>query len=194
MTRKRHTPLIVGFAAVLALLGGLGFALFLLVGGTGTSFHGLLDSAGQILESIRFQGHLEERSAGIRHSTNCKREIINEVLADRLGLLEAARAFSQVDRADGTGGNHSLFEPVSGPEEVLCLSVLSWAKWELIDDPPRCAAVLARLQAEFRNHFPGPDAARNLRLALGTETDSPPSSYLGYRAGRRRSALASEPH
>jgi hypothetical protein len=106
---------------------------------------------------------LDQRLTASHRLLATKTGVVNELIAGRLTLPEAADRFRELSARVAGDGNDDMigaYRVVSG-EEALCHSVLLWAEAELRHgpDPSAAAAVLARLQAAYRERFgrdPGP--------------------------------------
>jgi hypothetical protein len=99
---------------------------------------------------------LERRMTSCRLVTEAKQKILEEVIAGRLTLRQAAQRFVPLnaqfdDGNDDLVGTYRRFTE----EEPLCRSVLAWAEVEAWHRP-ELAPVLARLREEFREKFGHP--------------------------------------
>jgi hypothetical protein len=93
------------------------------------------------------------RLAVIGRVTEGKRHFLDELVGGRLTLREAAERFRELNSFfdDGNADLLGAYPAVTG-EEALWRNVLLCARSEL-QGRPGAAAVLARLGAEYREHF-----------------------------------------
>jgi hypothetical protein len=112
-----------------------------------------------LVREARREEAMARRIASTRRLSDGKHGVVNEAIAGRITLRQAAEQFRQLN-AQADDGNDDLVGPywvVSG-EERLCRNVLVWVRAELYHHPDRAAGVLARLGAEYRERFGhGPD-------------------------------------
>jgi hypothetical protein len=73
-----------------------------------------------------------------------KQRVVEQVIAGRLSLMEAATRF----RAAGRG-----LLPAAEDGETVCRTVIGWAELALRDRPERASAVAERLEGELRWHL-----------------------------------------
>jgi hypothetical protein len=115
-------------------------------------------------------GALDQRIAAGRDLLSAKNEVLNELLAGRLTLRQAAARFGELDTLMQDGNDELVgpFRVVQG-EEALCRCVLGWAETALYwrGDEANKAKVMARLKEEYRRRF-GHDP-RPWTRAVGTE-------------------------
>jgi hypothetical protein len=109
---------------------------------------------------------LEARSTAALKRLQGKHRVAAELIAGRLTLREAAESFRQL--GGGPEGVRSA-PPAPGSEEEWCLAVLRCTRVLLEVDPvPNAAAVLARLEKEFQEHFGhAPELSRPTRPRRG---------------------------
>jgi len=99
-------------------------------------------------ESQARSGQLEAQCADVQQRIGIKKQIVDEVIAERLSLLEAAACFRELndaypDHLDLLRRTH----PGKTDEEVLCRNVIAFVRSALRD--PAGAAVIDRLEAEL---------------------------------------------
>jgi hypothetical protein len=112
------------------------------------------------LAALAFQGQMEEalgqRLAACRAVLAAKTEVLNELIAGRLTLRQAAERFHELYALveDGNDEVVGRYRVVQG-EEALCRNVLTWAESVLYQrgDKSTKAKVLARLKEEYRERF-----------------------------------------
>jgi len=88
-----------------------------------------------------------------------RERLTQEVIEGRRSLLAAATLFGQLNQLNGQPLDRSLTEipvgklrlPGRTPSERLCQQVESWVRATLRDNPRRRDAVVARLEAQYRN-------------------------------------------
>jgi hypothetical protein len=115
----------------------------------------------EITEAGRFLLDQYERTETLRQhrlaTLQCyegKRRVTEEVVAGRLGLLEAAAEFRRLHAPLEDG-----YDPVTGisrgpiSDKYLCWNVLGWVRDRCEGTPDQGAAILDRLRNEYREHF-----------------------------------------
>jgi hypothetical protein len=104
-------------------------------------------------ESHRRREELDHRREVLLRRIAAKEQVVAELVAGRLTLLQAAARFRDLkeeppDMADPPGYPCGCSEG-----ERLCREVMAWADgWLAERAPQRAAAVAARLEAELRRH------------------------------------------
>jgi hypothetical protein len=145
---QRALPRLVACAAA-------GVALFLIVGVFAPwllgSERSLARVGGVLYRELQRGEALNSRDETVRRCLAAKSRITEEVLAGRLSLLEAARAFRECHEAI-RDGNESWAGVYRAPEdeEAVCRNVIAWARQRTGCDPRRQAAAVRRLEAELR--------------------------------------------
>jgi hypothetical protein len=120
--------------------------------------------AHDLLAELRRRDALEDRSEATFRCNEGKRAVTEEVIAGRLSLAEAAERFAQVGEGLDYGGAGLGHYKAPVTERDVCRNVITWAAAALPAGSSRRAAVLARLEAEYRALFapdqppPGPPA------------------------------------
>jgi hypothetical protein len=112
-----------------------------------------------LAREARREEALGRRGAASQRVLEAKHQAVNELLAGRITLREAAERFGELN-ALVRDDNDALIGafPVACGEEALCRNVLSWAEAEC-RHRPGLAPALARLEEEYRRRFgrdPGP--------------------------------------
>jgi hypothetical protein len=87
-----------------------------------------------------------------------KKDIVDEVIAGRLSLVQAAALFGALNQLPPESVKPSLsdLDPsrlrflAHSDEDRLCQQVVRWVSWELAGEPDRREATVARLEAEFK--------------------------------------------
>jgi hypothetical protein len=147
----------MGICAVVGLLAVLlvGAVLVPWLGGPGL-FDDDLRELGRVLwtEQVREEALVNRERALYQHLT-WKEEVVNEVLAGQLTLLEAAERFraAQGELDDGQDEIIGSFKLV--PDEEMCLNVIRWVSCRLSTDPQRQDEVVGRLQKELQRQQKG---------------------------------------
>jgi hypothetical protein len=93
--------------------------------------------------------------AGIDRVLADKHDLTGEVIAGRVGLVEAARRFRDLDTA-APQFNHEAFcrtWPGRTDEERYCREVLGFVRTSLNDEPDRRQVVLGRLETEMGDYL-----------------------------------------
>jgi hypothetical protein len=97
---------------------------------------------------------LDRVSQALVERNRAKEEVISELLAGRLTLVEAAAAFRRIhERTRDETGCYAEADPADLSDEGLCRNVLCWARMGLADSPRR-EEVLDRLNRDFEALFP----------------------------------------
>jgi hypothetical protein len=141
--------LVVGAALVAGLLGGLTWLAVL-----GLDFADLPALLGKLAEESAKEEELQRRLDVLVPSVVAKDQPVDDLLAGRLSLLQAAARFrDSLRQAADTLAGRRLAAP--GPEqgERLCREVMAWVDVRLRDRAPQQAAAVAlRLEAELQQH------------------------------------------
>jgi hypothetical protein len=134
------TLLLVSLAAL--CLGGRWFPVWRL------DYWRLDESLAQIREAYRRDEELAGRLRIFIRAVEEKKAIVEELVAERLTLREAARRFAEVDaRRPKELAIHREWYPGRTEEEQLCGELMAYADAQLNDHPDR-VALLARLRTE----------------------------------------------
>jgi hypothetical protein len=106
-----------------------------------------------LAQELRRTEALEQRREATLRIYAGKHRAVTEVLAGLLTLRQAAERFGELNALVTEDNTIFDFRVVTG-EERLCRSVLFWVRAELRRRlEPATAARLARLEAEYREHF-----------------------------------------
>jgi hypothetical protein len=103
-----------------------------------------------LLVEMRRAEVLENRATEMSQSLQVKKEIVGDLVAERLTLREAAEQFRQADQLiedDREGLIADYHTPET--EKGLYQQVISWAKSELSDDPRQADQIIPRLEQEM---------------------------------------------
>jgi hypothetical protein len=107
-----------------------------------------------ILTEVRRAEELNAREEVSFRSFRGKQAVTRELVAGRLTLAEAVEQFRDLTRAhEGAMKELLAAYPTSTEDEAVCQSLLTWVRTETRRDPCRRAALLARLEAEMRQHL-----------------------------------------
>jgi hypothetical protein len=138
--------------ASILLCTGLGLACASWVGGP--RLREIRDVGCFLLEQYERTETLRLRRELTMQCYEGKKRVTAEVVAGRIGLLEAAAQFRALHAPLEDG-----YDPVSGTsdgpvsEKYLCWNVLAWARDRLQHSPEPDGALLQRLEKEYREHF-----------------------------------------
>ncbi len=164
--------------AVVLVLGGTGLA------GLCTGFDGGLGALRDLARNDEQRERLRRQSRALLERNKGKERVVEQVLARRLTLLQAAAEFRRLHeetRADADPVCLGWGEDLS--DEALCCNVLVWADGHAASaDDPRRESVLSALKAEFVAHFRHPPP-----VAFWTENEA--ESPAG-GTGRGRTCLS----
>src|SRR5262245_42139971 len=138
-------------------------------GGPGTRWLGGANPFRRLLEEQRLTDELEGRRADGLGRLAFLKETMNELIADRITLREAAtRSRALARETPGFDGELlRLTYPGRTDDERHCRRVIAWVKVELQDQPGKAAALAARLEAELEGHLEQDAAIRLPRSNLG---------------------------
>jgi hypothetical protein len=137
-------------SAALALLGLAVFAARLVPG-----LDALLPAPDAYLREQQRNLQLRDDMAALNRVNADKHELTEEVIAGRVGLLEAARRFSDLDAA-APQFNRAAFRrtwPGHTDEERYCREVMGFVRTTLSDQPDRRHLVLGQLEAELGDYL-----------------------------------------
>jgi hypothetical protein len=81
-----------------------------------------------------------------------KQQIIDDLIAGRLDLFQAASHFQSLSRGQ-SGGMSLLWGPETSNPENLCRSVIGWANLALRERPERAALIAEQLEQELQSHL-----------------------------------------
>jgi hypothetical protein len=103
-----------------------------------------------LLVEMRRAEALDNRATEMSQSQQVKKEVVSDLVAERLTLREAAEQFRQADQlieTDDTG----LVAPYQTPEteEDLYRQVITWAKARLRNDRKQAEQIIPRLEQEM---------------------------------------------
>ena len=92
---------------------------------------------------------LNQRSAELLRSLEIKKVVVEDLLADRLTLREAAEEFRQADELIETNSGGLVATYLKAKtEDELYRQLIAWTRTELSEDPWRAEEVLQRLEKE----------------------------------------------
>jgi hypothetical protein len=116
--------------------------------------------ARRFLLEMRRAEALEYRANEMSQSLEVKKAVIEDLVAERLTLREAAEQFRRADQPienDPAG----LVAPYHAPEteQGRYQQVITWAKVELSDDPEQAEQVIPRLEQEMAEQCLAEEAA-----------------------------------
>jgi hypothetical protein len=100
-----------------------------------------------LLLEIRRSAALDYRASEMSQVLEVKKAVVDDLVAERVSLREAAEQFRQANQwieNDGTGLVVPYYPPES--EEGLYQQVIAWAKQQLSDDPKQAEQVIPRLE------------------------------------------------
>jgi hypothetical protein len=97
---------------------------------------------------------LREGMAAVNRVSADKHELTAEVIAGRLGLVEAAQRFREIDAAAPTFNHEALVLTWPGrtDEERYCREVMGFVRATLSEEPDRRQLVMGQLETEL-NHY-----------------------------------------
>ena len=122
------------------------------VGELSTDLRALPNIRSDLHEELELGGELEIQISALTSRAQAKQRILRDLLDNRLTLVEAATGYceldnnllgDQPDRLLGTWPGRSLIER-------YCHQLIQTSEWELLEQPRRAAAVVARLKSEFQ--------------------------------------------
>jgi hypothetical protein len=135
-----------------------------LVFAPGTLLRSLAGSDDEAVREEERSRDLEEQSVAILNRVNTKCSLGAEVVEGRLGLLEAAARFRDLDRQwPALERDPRQAHASDTDEQYYCRAVIAVVGMILHDRPETRAVVLGCLEAELRGHL----ARGNLRLPEG---------------------------
>src|SRR5262249_12653247 len=107
---------------------------------------------GEYLEGAALSTDLQTRLESTLRRLQTKDAVLNELLAGRLTLLEAAARFGELDAGLPDTRDHLLKAYPGVPYQVaLCRQVISYARAEMrLRAPEQMESVVARLEAELQ--------------------------------------------
>ncbi len=126
---------------------------------------------------------MERQLQAVVHRMAAKHRIAQEVISERLTLLQAAERFMDLNEAN-PDFNWQAFRrayPASSDEESCCRQVIRVVGGQLHNEPSRAQAVLERLEAELQSHLqqgtlrlgqPNPQLPRRQAFAQGLGLES----------------------
>ncbi|HTK78780.1 MAG TPA: hypothetical protein VL371_26210 [Gemmataceae bacterium] len=120
-----------------------------------------------------------------------RERIVREVIEGRRSLLAAAALFGELNQLDGQPLDRSMRETPVGKlrlpgrtlSERLCQQVECWVRVALRDNPRRSEAVMARLEAQYRN---APRDNGDIRLPDPASLESVEQLFAQARARQAR--------
>jgi hypothetical protein len=166
----------------------------LLALGGGALAHGIgqVDTWGLarfLLREVRRSEALDAREEASRRYSQAKHAVTDEVIAGRLSLAEAAERFAQLgELLDGNDTDIGKYIQPDG-EQALCRNVILWVSVTLGRGSGEQKAVLARLEAEYRQRFGAASlsaASADLSAPAKAHRGARPHRMLARRAGRPR--------
>lgn len=118
----------------------------------GTDARNLPEFRADLDQELAFGRRLEEERATVLARTQAKRQMLLELIEERLTLIETARQYRDLDSQFGSNQADKLAVvwPGSCQLERYCHQIIQVAHWELSERPDKAAAVVARLKAELQ--------------------------------------------
>jgi hypothetical protein len=149
------TRLMLVVGVLIALFVGFASAQPKWAADLGLDWSGLSDMPELFVHETGRQRELDYHKKIVDHRLRAKQQIIEEVLEDRLSLLEAAAGFRDLNRTpEDSPCQVGRKIPGNSDEERLCRQVISWAEGEARrKTPDRADSLVARLEAELQDHI-----------------------------------------
>ncbi len=122
------------------------------VGELATDLRALPTIRSDLYEELELGGELEIQISALRSRVVAKQRILRDLIDKRLTLIEAATGYRDLDsglegdqpgRLRGAWSGRSLIER-------YCQQLIQTSEWELLEQPRRAAAVVARLKSELK--------------------------------------------
>jgi hypothetical protein len=137
-------------SAALALVGLAVFASRFVPG-----LDGLLPGPDGYVREQQHNLQLREDMAGLNRVIADKHDITAEVIAGRVGLVEAARRFRDLDAAAPQFNREAFCRTWPGrtDEERYCREVIGFVRSTLTDEPDHRHLVMGRLETEFGDYL-----------------------------------------
>jgi hypothetical protein len=106
----------------------------------------------ELREELEFGRRLDEISASLMASEELKQLILQDLIHERLTLVETAQRFRGLDRVrlHGQPNRFCRVWPGSSESERYCRQIIHAVHWELHEQPSTAGAVLGRLNREFQ--------------------------------------------
>jgi hypothetical protein len=135
---------------VLIVLGATLTGVWLLEPGQGKGYGSMWEARGALAGLEREKEELDHLALLLNHRSSTLTEITADVIAGRLGLLEAAAGFHAADA--GLPSRVPLKDRFAGASdgERECRRVIGFVEEALEEEPSRRAAVVDRLEAELQ--------------------------------------------
>jgi hypothetical protein len=112
-----------------------------------------------LTKPLRAQRHLKNENAAnlprvVQQSLRTKQQIIGELIAGRLPLLQAAAQFQAAHSVSMLCLAHATGAPVAAADnENICRTVIGWVFVTLSNRPDEAERVSARLERELQGHL-----------------------------------------
>jgi hypothetical protein len=121
------------------LLAGVGVPLVMLALSAGcrtSCLAGLLGALRELADATQREAMLDEQRQRVRSQAGAREGILVDLRANRIGLLEAAQRFGELNRQLDEGTSYVFFRFRGGSEgERLCRQVIQWIKCREPDPP-----------------------------------------------------------
>jgi hypothetical protein len=116
---------------------------------------------------------LESNLASVRQCMEAKEALVQEVLAGRMGLVDAARQFQQLDQGCATFDQRQFrwIYPGDEDEERYCYQVLEYARTHATEE--EAPTVIGRLRLEFESCLGYPPADLSFPRAPPADPEAP---------------------
>jgi len=82
-----------------------------------------------------------------------KQQVIDDLIAGRLDLFQAASHFQSLSTGGPDGGTSFLGDRETSNPENLCRAVIGWANLALRERPERAALLAERLEHDLQSHL-----------------------------------------
>jgi hypothetical protein len=105
----------------------------------------------EFADAAQREALLDEERQAARSQSGVREEVVAELRANRITLVEAAGRFGELNRRMAYGGDQAFrVYPGKSPGESLCRQVIHWVKYRESDPPqPEELACRRRLEAEL---------------------------------------------
>jgi hypothetical protein len=160
-----------------------GTVVFLLLGASsacpnwsarlGVDWWSLFKLPKEMEEGLRQQEELDHRAEQIQRCVTDRQEVVAELIAGRISLLQAAVRFRRLNqRLPESADAYNHFYPGNSEGERLCRYVIAYVRSTLLDESPDLApALVERLNAELAQLL---EADGAVHLPLEERTDISP--------------------
>lgn len=148
-------------ATVRLLIGGgalilAGYALAMTQPGSipqvATDVFNLATYRAELHEEAELRHQLDEKSEALMTSELIKLDILQDLIHERLALIDAAKRYRELDRVrlHGQQNKYCLAWPGSTEIERYCRQIIHAVECDLHEQPSVAGTVLARLNREFQ--------------------------------------------